>query len=510
MTAGPGPRVAALLDSLRPVAEEILVALDDRADVDVQSDVATVADRVVRYPYAEPVDRPLPWLFEQCRGSWALFVDDDEIPSLALIEALPRLCADDAVVHYSLPRRWLYPDSSTFLDDAPWRPDYALRLVRTDRRLVRFSDEFHRPILSAGPGRFVEQPLWHADTILRPFELRREKTRRYEQSRPGVRVGGRALNFAFYLPEQREDARLTPVPADERDHVEAVLNARRPTGPERATVGAVSREAIDRLWPVSEHAAQAGDLELLEQPTAFIAGERRTLDVRVRNTGSAVWPWGTESRPEIRVGARWFEAGGDELPGVEIHTDFPADIAPGGADVVPVHVRAPDRAGAYRIEIDLVHEHEGRFGSPVGCDAVVLRRRRIAVVGDDDAVGHAAAVLETMPELEIVRLRRSPSPRLEGYPEAPDLRAYLFDDAPPGWIGFASTFAWRSLRLRMGPTPRRAAACVDAVRGCELVVVAGPDGPAQRREEWATRMLGALGVPLVRGRDVAHLLAMPR
>src|SRR4051812_47982559 len=105
LTAGPGPRVAALLASLRPVAGEILVALDDRADDSVRVDLAAVADRIVLYPYAEPVDRPLPWLFGQCRGDWALFVDDDEIPSLALIDALPRLCADDAVLHYSLPRR---------------------------------------------------------------------------------------------------------------------------------------------------------------------------------------------------------------------------------------------------------------------------------------------------------------------------------------------------------------------------------------------------------------------
>src|SRR5207248_11665653 len=113
----------------------------------------------------------------------------------------------------------------------------ALRLVRTDPRLVSFSDEFHRPIIAAGPGRFLEEPLWHADPILRPFELRREKTRRYERTRPGLRVGGRALNFAFYLPEQRPDARLAPVPTDEREHIDAVLGAPPPAGPERATIG---------------------------------------------------------------------------------------------------------------------------------------------------------------------------------------------------------------------------------------------------------------------------------
>src|SRR5438128_239428 len=92
MTAGPGPRVAALLASLRDVAEEILVAVDDRADASVCADLAGVADRLAVYPYAEPVDRPLPWLCSQCRSEWTLVIDDDELPSLALIEALPSLC----------------------------------------------------------------------------------------------------------------------------------------------------------------------------------------------------------------------------------------------------------------------------------------------------------------------------------------------------------------------------------------------------------------------------------
>ena len=86
MTAGPGPRLAALLATLRGVADEIVVAVDDRADPSVSADLARVADRLVVYPYADPVDRPLRWLYGQCRSEWALLIDDDELPSLALID----------------------------------------------------------------------------------------------------------------------------------------------------------------------------------------------------------------------------------------------------------------------------------------------------------------------------------------------------------------------------------------------------------------------------------------
>jgi Ig-like domain from next to BRCA1 gene len=512
LTAGPGPRVAALLDSLRPAADEILVALDDRAEPEVGAAIASVADRVVVYPYAEPVDRPLPWLFAQAQGDWVLFIDDDEIPSLALIEALPSLCADDSVVHYSLPRRWLHPEAGIYLDEAPWRPDYGLRLVRTDARLVQFSDEFHRPITAAGPGRFLELPLWHADPILRTFEHRSEKARRYERIVPGLRVGGLALNFAFYLPELYPDARRAAVPDAERTHIESILGAPPPQGPERAVVDRVESAEIDRHWPVSDPAAQSGSIELLEDPGTLAAGEQRTLDVRVLNTGSAAWPWGSDCRPEIQVGSRWFGPDGREIAGVEIHTALPAALAPGEAQLVPVHVRAPARTGRYRVAIDLVHEHQGRFGTPQSCWADVRARRRVAVLGDDDAVRDVAELLEAMPEVELVRLRRTPAERPAGYPEAPDFRAFLFDGAPSSRIAFAGALLWRSMRLRFGPTPPRAAACVDVLRDCELLIVAGPDGPTQRRERWAAGVLAraarSRGVAVRASRDASELLRL--
>src|SRR5262249_59562878 len=91
----------------------------------------------------------------------------------------------------------------TYRHDAPWRPDYQLRLVRTDPRLIRFSDALHCPIIPKGPGAFVREPLWHLDTVLRTHDQRLAKAHEYEEQRPGLRVGGRALNFGFYVPQAR-------------------------------------------------------------------------------------------------------------------------------------------------------------------------------------------------------------------------------------------------------------------------------------------------------------------
>jgi hypothetical protein len=510
-TAKAGARPAAILAAFRPLADEILVAVDDRSDPGARSDVAAVADRVLVYPFAEPQNRTLPWLFAECRSDWAFVVDDDEIPSLALLAALPELLGDDALAHCSFPVRWLFPDPSTYLDDWPWEPHWAARLLRTDARLIRFGAQTHRPILVDGPGRFLPLPLWHADTVLRSHEERLEKARRYERSRPGMRIGGRAFNYAFYVPELRGQPPLAPLPDDERRHVESVLAAGPRPGPPTATTEEATRGQIDRHWPAGGAAVNDGRLELVAAPRGLAAGEERTVDVRVRNSGAATWGWGRDAVPEVRVGSRWLDAAGRELAELEIHTPFPAPLAPGGDDLVPVHVRAPEAPGDYRLSIGLILEHVGWFGDPVACDVTVRARRRIAVVGDDDAVADVAAVLAEIPELELVRLRRTPATAPGGYPEAPDGRAYLFDDAPAGRLAFPAALLWRSARLRAGPTPARAAGLVAALRGCELLAVGGLDGPEQRRERWALgvveRTARSLGLRVARTRDAAELAA---
>ena len=510
MTRGPGRRTAALLEGVREVADEIVVALDDRAAQSVCDELAVVADRIIRYPFLEPVDRPLPWLVGACRTEWVLILDDDEVPSLALVHALPRLCADDDVVHYSIPRRWLFPTIDTYLDEPPWRPDYQLRLFRRDPRLIHFSDEFHRPIVASGPGRFLEEPLWHLDTAVRPYEERLAKTRRYEETRPGMRVGALALNFGFYLPETRSDPGLRPLPPEERLVVESVV-AERVRGVERrAVVEQVSREQIDAHWPVTEGDAVDGRLELLDDPPALTAGEQRTIAVRVHNTGSASWHWGAGASPPVHVGTRWTDANGVEVETSRLWTPLPAPIRPGRSDVVPVHLLAPKEPGRYAVSVDIVRTGSRWLRSGATLTGAVSSPRRVAVIGDDRALMRVAAVVERAPEVEPVALRRTPVEGA-GYRQVEDGRAYLFDATPETRLAFGLTLLWRSLHLvaaaallargREPGLPRGASRFLTELASCRLLVVAGLDGPDERRERWSRRLavLSArlLGVPTV-------------
>src|SRR3954451_11974624 len=146
MTAGPAPRVAAMLELLRPAVDELFVALDGRAGPEVAASVQHLADRTITFNYREPVDRPIAWLHSQCESEWVLTIDDDEVPSAGLLAALPELVSAEDVTHYWVPRRWLHPDAGSYLSGFPWQPDYQLSDVRNDPRLLRFPDETHRPI----------------------------------------------------------------------------------------------------------------------------------------------------------------------------------------------------------------------------------------------------------------------------------------------------------------------------------------------------------------------------
>src|SRR5207302_3393116 len=123
MTRGGSSRLATVLELLRPLATEIVVALDDRSE-DEAARLASVADEIVLFPHRDPGDSLIPWLHQQCHGHWILNLDDDEVPSCALLACLPDLLTSTDATHWWLPRRWLVGGAEAFLDDAPWVPDY--------------------------------------------------------------------------------------------------------------------------------------------------------------------------------------------------------------------------------------------------------------------------------------------------------------------------------------------------------------------------------------------------
>ncbi|HET7145854.1 MAG TPA: hypothetical protein VFI10_01550 [Gaiellaceae bacterium] len=393
--SGGAPRLGALLELCRDAVDEIVVALDDRADLHALGRVPELADRLLLVPFEPPVERTLPWLYAQCRGSWILRLDDDEVPSQTLLDELAELATGE-VTHVWLPRRWLHPDARTYLDAHPWAPDFQLRLSVNDARLVRFPGITHVPLEVAGAARYARAPLYHLD-LLRPYDERRAKAERYEAARPGLRAAGRALNHALYLPEDAPEPPRAAVPAGDARLVAAVLDAPSPPRGERpAAAPSATRADIDSLWGRAPLDA-APEVVVLRAPETLEACERAQVEVLVRNRASApLLP------PAVQLSASWRGL----APGP--WTPLPNAITGGGEAVVVAALVAPAAAGRHVLEVDVVHG-DRLLGAAATADVEVVPRRRIGVFVRDATRDRGAALVT-----EIARLAPALEPVVVG------------------------------------------------------------------------------------------------
>jgi hypothetical protein len=367
----PPGRVAAALAPLEPLGAEVVLAVDDRVDPAWVDGYRLIADRVILVPFPGNFARMYAWMRGQCAGRWILQLDLDEVPAPGLAAEVAETIAAGEVTHAWVPRRWLHPDRRSWLAQWPWRPDYALRLLRNDPALLRFPGLLHCTVRALGPARYLRAPLYHADLLLNDRAARERKQAAYERELPGFVIDGVSLNEVYYLPERRRDLRLAPVPPADAAAVAMFLDAGVAVDDalRRAEPAGVAVATVEEIWRLSEERTLADDayrarLELLDDDLRLVSGEWRTFDVEVSNRGSAHWPGGMDARPQIRLAYRW--VGADGAPVQEgARTGLPAPLAPGAGAVVPLEVLGPSPPGPREIEIDLVHEGVRWFGSAI-------------------------------------------------------------------------------------------------------------------------------------------------
>jgi hypothetical protein len=506
ITRGPCRRVSLQLGLLRDVAAEVVVAVDDRLEPESLGPLRAVADELVLYPYEEPVDRPVGWVHSLCRGDWILWLDDDELVSQALLDSLDALLRAPDTTHYWLPRRWLYGDSSTMLDDPPWNPDYQLRLVRNDPALLWFPGVTHWPIEAVGPHRYVEAPLYHTDLLLNPLERRREKSSRYERLLPGKRISGLPLNHAYYLPEDRGELSLAAVPDEDARHVETAL-AGDPWGERTsppANLRRATRQEVDLHWhgrPAAPELYRAR-LEAVRDRFPLVVRETRAFDVRVTNQGTYTWPPGTLGSPEVRVSYRWRTPDGAVVVDGGLRTPFPHAVPPGATSLVPVDVTAPERPGPYALELDLVHEHVRWFGTPLTVGVDVGPQPLVLLAGADESTlaALAAAVCEAVPGAEPAYVGAATGGG--GYRSLPGPRRYVLEGggaSRPALLGRAARLLLSARRLRRGGRPTVADEFLLPLSKVGLVVDLGREQGRRERFQHRAAMRAArvLGIAVV-------------
>ncbi|MDP9385372.1 MAG: hypothetical protein M3P50_09090 [Actinomycetota bacterium] len=432
-SAGPSGRTRALLEIVRPHVDEIVLAVDAGAGRDTLEICRDLADRRISFSQDRPSSASLwGWLFEQASADWVMRLDDDEVPSLALLDALPELLADRRLSQYRLRRRWVWPDAGTLLDEPPWSIEYIPRLTRTIHGLVSYTGPRHSDETAIGESRMVDAPFYHLDLVARDAESRRRKVLLHEEDNPGLVFAGMSVNAPYY-PEAGEDLVTVRVPSEDAPAIRALLDG----APERAAgdeelapveyVGADEVRVPILMRPVNPE-AHAGEVVMPDPPFSVRAGILHHLLVVVRNLGDERWPAGDRPERPIRLGYRWRKAGD---PGVafEGRNAFLETILPGMEARHHLAVNVPPEPGRYRLEVGLIHEHVRWFGTEAAHDLEVTAPGAeidpLLAYQRENSLARAAARLEGEVEQLRAELERPQpiDPRLVG--ELAELRAAL-------------------------------------------------------------------------------------
>jgi hypothetical protein len=391
VTNDPPARVAAVIDPLRPIADEVLLAADSRVSEQTLAGYQQLADRLFRIDFRFP-ERHLQWLYEQCRGDWILHMDSDEIASKAFVRRLPEMLSSREARHFWVPIAWLYPDAGHLLVGAPWSEGFVNRLTRNDATL-RVNGTMHTHVEPVWPCEFVEEPIYHLDLLDNGELSRRDKALCYEVARPHLSApGGERMNEAYYVPELHSDIEMREVPAEDREWiVRALQPPPLPTpGADPATTQAARSEVpmvtlreTDRRWEgrLVDESAYRATIEPWYAPVSLTPGERRQIFLRVRNDGTEHWPASLDARPAIRLGYRWLRRDGEVVSSEGPRSAFCRVVGPGQRILTPLHVDAPSEPGEYLLEVDVVHEHVQWFGCPCRVAALVEHAKGLPAPG---------------------------------------------------------------------------------------------------------------------------------
>jgi hypothetical protein len=359
----PGPFLRAALGPLREIADEVLLAVGGSVPEEDLLHYGEIADRLFSIEF-EFIERHLPWLYAQCRGDWVLRLDGDEIPTEEMVSEVLIARDDRRLSSVVFPRRNLFPTVESFIAQAPWYPDFQIRMVRNDGSL-RFSGLLHSTPERTLPARTVEAPMYHLPFILSSIEERRDRAAHYERLRPGLLAPTELPANEMLLPENMPSLVTAPVLEGHRRQIEAVLIANGLAAAGPTDVISVSLRETDLHWPgrvLSEEAYRA-KIEILDASIPFAPGERRPFYLRVRNDGNETWGWDPSTGPYLHIVHRLVDRRG--IPTDDWRPSFFTEwVRPGMTTIVPANLDAPFAPGSYRLEVKVRHSPQERlFGS---------------------------------------------------------------------------------------------------------------------------------------------------
>ena len=134
-----------------------------------------LADTVALFEFTSSIERQWEWIASLATGGWILWLDDDELPSPALVASLRRPRRGDRrdalplAANLDLAQRRRGAQRASLGS----RPQPAL--YRADPALVWYPGLLHVPVKHIGPYRLVDEPLYHVDLVHNSEQSRRAK-----------------------------------------------------------------------------------------------------------------------------------------------------------------------------------------------------------------------------------------------------------------------------------------------------------------------------------------------
>ena len=155
-------------------------------------------------------------------------------------------------------------------------------------------------------------------------------------------------------------------------------------GAGNANAGAANQPVAQKTPGALPDNGFAAQLTIVEPPARLRAGQKETVQVRVKNASTVQW-WArggeVNDRPDnmfyIAAGNRWLKPDGSLITNMDGRYGLSANLKPGEETVVPLVITAPNEPGDYLLELDLVQEQVAWFsekGSPTARTKVTVVR----------------------------------------------------------------------------------------------------------------------------------------
>jgi Glycosyl transferase family 2 len=345
-----------MLPSLLDIGDELVVGIDDTTTDGTAEVARRFTDRIYPVAHAGFMGRggdddlnAVECMLPHCRGEWVLRVDQDETLSSLWHDRgyVARLLGDRYATHYWIPRRWAVPPGDSFIASHHWYPDYQLRLFRNIPSLVSFNRTPHRPPFVAGEVRYLTDSwIMHWDYVWHDRRTRAAKVEFYREL-------GTYTGEEFYLYEDR--SYLT------RPLVYAYNPAAVPQNGADATGGGRFDATV----------------EIVDCPETLPAGETAAVALRITNRSNRIFRPDSPHLCPPNVLAAYHWSGRDGRSTQELYEgtrhSMPKRLAPGESSLLFLRVKAPDEAGDYLWQPDLVEEGVAWFSSHCAMPTCAVR-----------------------------------------------------------------------------------------------------------------------------------------